>query len=133
VRGDQLVVSSPAQALKEYTTAIEAFLAIASDKLAPAAQRSRCRAACEQLMTKAEKLKREISERNEKLSRRQSAARSSIYRKRTSRYVAPIYEEKLSIKEETILLKSSKINGGKYPPLKSGVTPIIPHTTEVFT
>jgi len=28
-------------------------------------------------------------------------------------------EEKLSVREETILLKSSKINGGKYPPFKS--------------
>lgn len=83
-------------------------------------------------MAKAEKLKREISE-NEKLTRRRSSLRSSVYKKRSSRYIPPQIEEKLSIKEETILLKSSRINGGKYPPLKSGMNPVIQQTTEVFT
>jgi hypothetical protein len=45
----------------------------------------------------------------------------------------PQVEPKLSVKEETILLKSSKINGGIFPPLKLGTAPVIPETTESFT
>jgi hypothetical protein len=83
--------------LSEYTTAIELYLKVASNLKVPAPQRIRCRTACETLITKAERLKRQTK--------------------------AP--EDKLSIKEETILLKSSKINGGKYPPLKRGTSPVI--------
>jgi hypothetical protein len=47
--------------------------------------------------------------------------------------IIPQEESKLSIKEETIILKSSKINGGIFPPLKCGTTPVIPDTDELFT
>jgi hypothetical protein len=45
----------------------------------------------------------------------------------------PVQLEKLSVKEETILLKSSKINGGKYPPLKPGTQPVKTESSEPFT
>jgi hypothetical protein len=107
LQGDRLLSTSPSQALKEYTSAIELYLALASTSTLPTATRTRCRSACEALITKAEALKRQQSQ----LPIPQSVSRKS----------APIVragEEKLSVREETILLKSSKINGGKFPPSK---------------
>ena len=36
------------------------------------------------------------------------------------------------MREETILLKSSRINGGKYPPLQHGGVPIIARPEQEF-
>jgi hypothetical protein len=115
-QGNDLIATSPTQALVEYTTAIELFLQIASNNKAPSVQRTRCRAACELLFTKAESLKRQISTQPSLKLQQQ-----------------PIQLDKPSIKEETILLKSSRINGGKYPPLKAGTQPVIVESSEPFT
>src|SRR5271154_548029 len=107
LQGDRLLSTSPSQALKEYTSAIELYLALASTSTLPTATRTRSRSACEALITKAEALKRRQS---------QLPVPQSVSRKPAPTVQAG--EEKLSIREETILLKSSKINGGKFPPSK---------------
>lgn len=121
LRGDKLVTTELASALKEYTSAIELYLTVASNSNVPFAQRTRCQTACRNLMTRAEKLKQQISA--------QSKTQHSAQKPRT---VADS-EERLSVKEETILLKSSKINNGKYPPLKPGTHPIVTDSAELFT
>ena len=87
-------------------------------------QRTRCRAACKLLITKAESLKRQVSTQPSTKSKGQDIPR---------RNVQPKQLEELSIKEETILLKSSKINGGKFPPLKPGTQPVKTESSEPFT
>src|SRR5277367_3088083 len=107
LQADRLLSTSPAQALKEYTSAIEIYLTLASTSTLPTATRTRCRSACETLITKAEALKR----RQSQLPVTHTVARTPVPNVAGE-------DEKLSVREETILLKSSKINGGKYPPSK---------------
>ena len=123
-RGDALLASSPTQALNQYITAIELFLAVASNTSAPKPQSARCRTACKNLMIRAESLKRQIKE---------PTRRQSNLDRRSSKVLSHQPEEKLSVKEETILLKSSKIDGGKHPPLKPGTVPFINESGELFT
>ena len=75
-------------------------------------------------MTRAETLKRRIQS---------PARRQSTLDRRSSKALPVQPEEKLSVKEETILLKSSKINGGKYPPLKPRTQPVVQESGELFT
>jgi hypothetical protein len=133
-RGDQLVSSSPNHALSEFTTAIELLLSVASNPKASPVQRTRCRTACKHLMERAETLKRHI-QLTQQIKVKDPVMKPPplpLVRKRTSR-VLPQSETKLSVKEETILLKSSKINGGIFPPLKPATTPVVVDTAEPFT
>ena len=134
MQGDKLAAKdASADALSEYTKAIELFLSVASNAKAPSSQRARCRSACESLITKAEGLKKQISTRRESLKK--AHARQSLKRRTFEKPIEfPILcGDKLSTKEETILLRSSKINGGKYPPLPPGTKPVIEDNSEPFT
>ncbi len=118
VRGDQLASSAPSEALTEFTTAIELYLYIISSPSSSATQKSRCRSLCRDLIAKAERLKRWISQNG-------ASTKKSTVPGSQNRVLMASSEEKLSVKEQTILLKSSKINGGKYPPLSPGTKPVV--------
>jgi hypothetical protein len=89
-RGDALRLSSPSEALKEYTQAIELLIPLGSDVSLSTAQRTRYRTQCLALLSLAEEAKKT-----------------------------------LSVKEQTILLKSSRINGGKFPPVLDPLKSIV--------
>lgn len=116
VRGDQLAPSAPSEALTEYTTAIELYLSVISSPSSSATQKSRCRSLCRDLFTKTERLKRGINQKG--ATTKKSPVPGSQIR-------IPASSETLSVKEQTLLLKSSKINGGKYPPLNPGTRPVV--------
>ena len=125
-QAEALSSTSPAEALTHYTTAIELYLKIASNTNAPAPQRNRCRSACQALITKAEAVKKRPKEQ---FPTSPASPRSiGPARKRGPVLVGG----KLSVKEETILLKSSRINGGKYPPLQPGSVPVTTRPEQDF-
>ena len=106
----------------EYTRALELFLSVAVNDHLPAQQRERCRIAFGALMTKAENLKKQI-----KASQSSSSDPTSSIEASDSPSKRCYNQEwkDLSIKEQTILLKSSKINYAKYPPLMPDTQPAV--------
>lgn len=115
-RAEALVASSPAQALTHYTTAIEALLRIVASPASSPAQRTRARTTAQTLIHTAEALKKQLEQAKEEPTSPRSIG--------PARKGGPVLVGgKLSVKEETLLLKSSRINGGKFPPLPVGGTP----------
>jgi hypothetical protein len=115
-RAEALLASSPSQALTHYTSAIDALLRIVASPASSPAQRTRARTTAQTLIHTAEALKKRLEQQREEPTSPRSIG--------PARKGGPVLVGgKLSVKEETLLLKSSRINGGKFPPLPAGAMP----------